>query len=115
MTAERDAIESPDDPRDAGIGELGISYNEVGSVAQALGAQAVDRGNISRDEVITFMRTVYDEGEVGLWDKLGPLIDEIEDGAIALAEGNLAGPSDPQAERDWSDSRFEAHHKRRES
>ena len=67
----------------ADVGELGISTNEVGTVAQALGAQAIDRGNATKEQVVAYLTSDdYDEDE--LWTALGPLIDKIEDDALAM-------------------------------
>ena len=68
-----------------GKGELGISFNEVGSVAQSLGVAAHERENVTREEVIAYMTgPEYDEDE--LWTVLGPLIDKIEDAVLASKE-----------------------------
>lgn len=66
-----------------GDGEMGLSYSVAGSVAQALGAQAVDRGVVTREQVKAYLASErYDEDE--LWTVVGPLIDQIEDAAGAL-------------------------------
>lgn len=69
------------------VGELGISYDLVGGVAQSLGRAVVDRGNATREQVEAYMlSTDYDEDE--LWSVLGPLIDRIEDAVLADEDGD---------------------------
>lgn len=67
------------------VGELGLSYSVVGSVAQSLGVAAYERGEVTRDQVVAYMTgPKYDEDE--LWNMLGPWIDEIENGASRVVE-----------------------------
>lgn len=72
-------------------GELGLPYKTAGGVAQALGQAVVDRGNVSREAVAAYLASdAYDEDE--LWAALGPLVDKIEDAAMARAGGPF-GPT----------------------
>lgn len=72
-------------PRNAG--DLGISFNTAGSVVQALGAAAVERGRVTRQQVVDYLSgPAYDEME--LWDVVGPLVDKIESKAADLPPGS---------------------------
>lgn len=72
---------------DTPVGDLGLPFAEVGGVVQALGAAAVERGDVSHDQVVTYLKQDYDEDIA--WTVLGPLVDEIEDGA-KVPETSLA-------------------------
>jgi hypothetical protein len=64
-------------------GELGLDVALVGTVAQALGTAAADRGKVTREQVVDFLLGGdYDEAE--LWETVGPLIDAIEHGARSV-------------------------------
>lgn len=65
-------------------GELGLPFDVAGSIAQALGAQAVDRGNVTKEQVVAFLRNEYDEDAI--WNTLGQFIDEIEDRAARMVD-----------------------------
>lgn len=67
----------------ATMGAMGLDYGTAGSVAQAIGAQAVDRGNVTADEVRAFLTADDGAYESDLWDVLGPFIDRIEDAILA--------------------------------
>lgn len=57
------------------VGEMGLSFNEVGSVVQSLARVIVDREEYTFDEVQAALRNW--DGEVDLWDRLGRIVDEL--------------------------------------
>ncbi len=63
-------------------GELGLPYNEVGQVVQALGRCIVEREieGIGEEQVIGYLKsTCFNEDR--LWEhELGPIIDRLEGG-----------------------------------
>lgn len=69
-------------------GELGLPFTVAGSVAQALGQAAIDRENVTTEQVVAFFaETAQNDplpfGEDALWDQLGPIVDQIEDAVLA--------------------------------
>lgn len=70
-------------------GELGLPATEVGHIAQALGFAAVQRGRVSKEEVVAYMTSDAFDETGRWWDPLGDIIDHIEEGTI-----DARGPSE---------------------
>lgn len=61
---------------EADTGELGLPYAEAGSVAQSLTQAAIDRGAVTYEAAIAWLRAA--DPEDSLWGRLGPIVDQIE-------------------------------------
>jgi len=61
------------------VGALGLPFEQVGKVVQALGEELLNRENVTREQVIAYLTSeAFDEP--GFWERFGgPALDFIED------------------------------------
>lgn len=57
------------------VGEMGLSFNEVGSIVQSMARCIVDREAYTKEEVL---KALEDFDEMVFWDHVGGCIDELE-------------------------------------
>jgi hypothetical protein len=67
------------------VGEMGLEFTEVGSVMQSLVNVAVERGRVSKEEVLAYLAS-EDFIETEWWDPLGDIVDDLERGIIEYAD-----------------------------
>lgn len=72
------------------VGVLGIPTTVIGSVVQELGRAAIERGNVTDEQVVEYL-TSDDFNESVVWDTLGQIIDQIEGNAQNAAERSKPG------------------------